>query len=70
MFKFESLREVDAPLAFESVNDDVAVMVQLQPWQDSHAPSAITVCSAMLMEGPKEKVRTAEVYSLQTYKLT
>lgn len=62
--QFEALREIDGPLAFEAVNDDVAVIVCLQPWQDSHAPSAITVCSSMLIEGNKEKVRTVEAQYL------
>lgn len=62
--QFEALKVIDGPLAFEAVNDDVAIMVQLQPWQDSHAPSAITVCSGMLIEGQKEKVRTAEAQYL------
>mmetsp|Transcript_40488 Transcript_40488/g.52140 ORF Transcript_40488/g.52140 Transcript_40488/m.52140 type:complete len:552 (+) Transcript_40488:118-1773(+) len=62
--QFESLKAVDAPLAFEAVNDDVAILVQLQPWQDSHAPSALTVCSAMLKTGEKERVRTVQAQYL------
>jgi len=49
--QYEEVKSRDTSLAMECMNDDVAVMCHLSPWQDGWHPAPLCVVSVMLKEG-------------------